>query len=173
MITIFYALFVDNRLQNLQDVTSVAAGGQLKMQSIKYCTKVGKTGPTRQRDAPNFIATSLPIQSYQIWRHQLLLVGIYRSLIKRPKCRLRRLWVEFYWRGVLPGSTNWWASCYSSPRWRMFHQKSGKFITCVNRVMSRKKNLVFLQPTVAFRQVGDVRKFFPKKRCSLIDNWIA
>ena len=26
------------------------------------------------------------------------------------KCRLRRLWVEFLWYGVLP-PTNWWASC--------------------------------------------------------------
>ena len=30
------------------------------------------------------------------------------------KCRIQRLWVEFQWRGVLPGSTNWWASCCQS-----------------------------------------------------------
>ena len=37
---------------------------------------------------------------FQIWRHQILPVGIYRCLKKRPKIPPRRLWVEFLQNGL-------------------------------------------------------------------------
>ena len=42
------------------------------------------------------------LKPHRIQRHQLLLIGIYRSSKNSQKCRLRRLWVEFEWHGVLP-----------------------------------------------------------------------
>ena len=50
--------------------------------------------------------------------------GRHLSKLKNGrKCHLRRLWVEFEWRGVLPAPTNWWDYCF------MRHSASNSTLT--------------------------------------------
>ena len=105
-------------LSNLLDMTSLATY-KIQLNTAQKCVK--RVRPTKSRitwplfnvESPHFLQghQCRPTLQSPDMPSPATFVGHLSKYKKGWKCR-RRLRIEFVWRGVLLGHTNWWTSCF-------------------------------------------------------------